>query len=151
WRRIGGGPGLSAYLQSAGFPGIVPYNGDFWGTSTASANSMTTVVARMLFGDAYRDEHRKLALTLMTSVVSAERGGVAARGRTTGGDTIALKDGWYPDDNGWRVNSVGIVLPSDSSRHPYVIAVLSNRQPSFDYGIATIEGIAQRIGQAMGS
>ncbi|MFN8508001.1 MAG: serine hydrolase [Dehalococcoidia bacterium] len=148
WTQLGGGPGLSAYLKAAGFGGITPYDGEYWGTSTASANALANVLSRLLLGDLLRENHRKLALTLMEQVVPQQRWGVsAAAGK---GDIVALKDGWYQADGGWRVNSIGVIVPGDPARAPYVVAILSNLQPSFAYGVETVEGIAQRLGSAPG-
>jgi len=149
WTQLGGGPGLSAYLRAAGLGGITPYNGEFWGTSTASANALAGVLSRLLLGDLVRDDHRRLALTLLEQVVPQQRWGVSAA--SGNGDAVALKNGWYEADGGWRVNSIGVVLPGDPARAPFVVAILSNLQPSFAYGVETVEGIARQLGSAAGA
>jgi hypothetical protein len=47
------------------------------------------------------------------------------------------------------VNSIGFIV-SRNGRQSYSIAVLTNNQSSWDYGIATIEGLANRINTAAG-
>jgi beta-lactamase family protein len=46
-------------------------------------------------------------------------------------DRVYFKNGWYPGDDGWIVNSVGIIdgVPSD-----YVVVLLTDSQPSFEDG-----------------
>ena len=152
WDQIGGGPGLANYPASIGATGISPYDGPYWGTSTASANSLATVVARAAFGDLQNSEHRKLFLNLLESVTPSQRWGIsaAAEGEGGSGDLVGLKNGWYPADAGWRVNSVGFVVSNDGLRY-YTIAILTNSQANWDYGIATIEGVAERVHSAIGS
>ena len=58
------------------------------------------------------------------------------------------KDGWYPADEGWWVNSAGFVLP-DHEKPPYALAILTNGQPSVEYGAETVHGIAAQIHQRM--
>ena len=42
WSDLGGGPGVAACLSRLGVAGITPYNGPYWGTSTASARGMAS-------------------------------------------------------------------------------------------------------------
>lgn len=146
WDQIGGGGGLRNYLAAVDAQGIRPYIGPFWGTSTASANGLATILARAVFGDLLNKEHRALFLSLIENVVPAQRWGISAgaEGEGTHGDLVGIKNGWYLDDPGWRVNSVGFVVSRDG-RLSYAIAVLTNRQPTWPYGIATIEGVAEQV------
>jgi hypothetical protein len=57
---------------------------------------------------------------------------------------VGLKNGWYPADSGWRINSIGFIVSRDAQQY-YSIAVLTNDQPSRSYGIDTIEGVAREI------
>lgn len=146
WDELGGGAGLSRYLASAGIGGVRPYNGEFWGTSTASANSLALILARAAFGDLLNAQHRDLFLQLLEGVTSSQRWGVpaGAEGETGTGDLVGLKNGWYQADAGWRVNSVGFVVSRSSSAY-YTVAVLANEQPAWDYGIDTIQTVAEQL------
>ena len=149
WDQIGGGRGLSGYLASIGATGIRPYDGPFWGTSMASANALATVLARAAFGDLLNREHRALFLNLLQKVTPDQRWGVSAGAEGDGlGGIVGIKDGWYPAEAGWRVNSTGFVVSTNAQRL-YTLAVLTNGQPSWDYGIETIEGTAGPINRLL--
>ena len=57
-----------------------------------------------------------------------------------------MKDGWYPAITGWRVASAGIGGPEKA---PIIAVVLTRNQQTMEYGIATIEGVAERVGAAV--
>jgi hypothetical protein len=147
WNRLGGGRAVKAYLRRIGVGSIEPYDGPYWGTSLASARAVALVFAKLAFGDILDAPHRALALDLLGKVVPSQRWGVpaGAEGRGTDGDSLALKNGWYPAEAGWRVNSAGIVFPRDGNTPAYALAVMTNSQESWRYGIATIEGVATRV------
>ena len=64
------------------------------------------------------------------------------------GVRVALKNGWLPSDAaGWVINSVGYVRGKGRN---YVIAVLSNGNPSFGYGVQTIDQMSAMVWQALG-
>ncbi len=63
----------------------------------------------------------------------------AARGRFT----TLFKGGWLPgDERGWTVHQVAKL---ESDRGPLAIAVLSDGNPSHEYGIETVRGVAKRL------
>ncbi|HJN93593.1 MAG TPA: hypothetical protein QGF05_12835 [Dehalococcoidia bacterium] len=65
-------------------------------------------------------------------------------GRGPAGWTVALKNGWFPVDAGWRVHSAGIVRDGrDVPR--FVIVILSSEQPEFEYGVQGIEAISRAV------
>jgi len=138
WEDIGRGQAVSAYLRSVGVTGFTPDPGTSWGVSFVSARAMATVLAKLLGGEILDAASRALALQLMEAVVPEQRWGVTAG--ATSGDQIALKNGWYPGEEGWRVDSVGIVRPQAGV--PYAIAVMTDGRSSWREGIDTIEGIA---------
>ncbi|HEY6958938.1 MAG TPA: serine hydrolase [Candidatus Limnocylindria bacterium] len=143
WERIGRGQALASYLRSIGVSGVTPDPATSWGVSFASARAMATVLGKLQGGEILDAASRVLAVRLMDSVVSAQRWGVTAGTDVTGGDRVAIKNGWYPGDEGWRVNSVGIVRPASGA--PYTIAVMTDERVSFEEGVETIEGIALRV------
>jgi hypothetical protein len=145
WSELGGGPGMAACLGALSVAGITPYNGPYWGTSTASARGMATLVSRLAYGDIVNAEHRAAALEMLVSVISSQRWGVPAGADSSGEEIVGVKDGWYPDDDGWRVNSVGFISPLSPNDVPYAIAVMTNLQTTQEYGIATIEGLTEPV------
>jgi beta-lactamase class A len=146
WEDIGRGQAVSSYLRSVGVTGFTPDPATSWGVSFVSARAMATVLAKLLAGDILDATSRALALKLMDSVIPEQRWGVTAG--ATAGDQIALKNGWYPGEEGWRVNSAGIVRPRDGA--PYAIAVVTDGRSSWQEGIDTIEGIAAPLRASLG-
>ena len=76
-------------------------------------------------------------------LVPQQRWGITAGVEAEGDDAVGVKNGWYPGEEGWRVNSVGIVRLKAGA--PYAIAVMTGARPSWREGIETIEGIAAKI------
>ncbi len=149
WSDLGGGPGMVDCLDQLGITGITPYQGLYWGTSTASATGMATLMARLTFGELVNPVHRAVALAMLVSVIAEQRWGVPAGADESGLEIVGVKDGWYPDDVGWRVNSVGFISPLSAGPEPYAIAVMANYQSTQEYGIETIEGLALPVYEAL--
>jgi hypothetical protein len=145
WSDLGGGPGVASCINGLGVGGITPYNGPYWGTSTASARGIATLMARIAYGDIVNAEHRAAALGMLVSVIPGQRWGVPAGADANAEEIVGVKDGWYPDDDGWRVNSVGFISPQAFGEVPYAIAVMTNGQSTQEYGIVTIEGVAEPV------
>jgi len=61
---------------------------------------------------------------------------------------VALKNGWYPFASLWTVNSIGWV---SGQGRDYAIAVLTDDDPSEQYGIETISEIASASFATLGS
>jgi hypothetical protein len=63
------------------------------------------------------------------------------------GTTVALKNGWLPNESGiWQVNSIGYV---NGDGRDYVIAVLTDGSSNEAAGIDTIEDLSTLIWQAL--
>lgn len=150
WSDLGGGSAVEAYLRSIGITDIVPNQSDAWGASRASAKAVALLLADVAFGDILDQPMRDLAMELLSDVIPSQRWGVTAgtASEPPAGTVIGVKDGWYPAKYAWWVNSTGMLIPADG-RPPYTIAVLSRGQPSMEYGIATIEGVAQPVHDAL--
>ena len=58
---------------------------------------------------------------------------------------VHFKGGWYPAADGWRVNQAATLRRHDRA---FAVAVLSSGNPSFEYGRASIEGVARRLMKA---
>ncbi|MBI2908006.1 MAG: serine hydrolase [Chloroflexi bacterium] len=146
WDELGGGAAVTAYVNSLGISDFVPNPWDAWGASRASAKGLASLFAQLAFGNILNEPMREIALELLSNVTPSQRWGVAAGTSSDPppGTVIGLKDGWYPARYAWWVNSAGMLLPGDD-RPPYTIAVLTRGSPSLEYGIATIEGVAQMV------
>jgi beta-lactamase class A len=139
-----------------------------WGNTTTTAADQVAVVKTLAYdNDVLTPAARDYGLHLMESVIPTQRFGVTCGpwGTDCNGPnyavpvpevTVALKNGWkyvpscVPQDAtcSWQVNSMGWV---QGKGRDYVLAVLTTDDPStkdtsgFDYGIATIQGLSQRI------
>lgn len=83
---------------------------------------------------------RAYQLGLMARVISSQRWGTPA-GAPAGVD-VHVKNGWLPDSSGWHVNSIGAFTGKDRN---YLIAVLTDENPSEQYGIDTIQAVARVV------
>lgn len=77
----------------------------------------------------------------MEHVVGWQRWGISTG--PTDKTIVALKNGWLPlSSANWEINSIGYVHGAGRN---YVIAVLSDGNPTEAYGIDTVEAISQMI------
>lgn len=146
WGAVSGAEGVRAYLRSVGVDDIEPDAEGYWGASTATPRAMALLLAKLLQGDALDPEGQVRAMNLMGNIEALDqRWGVSAGlpAELPAGASSGLKDGWYWDDDGWWVNSVGYVVPPNGGR--YSLAILTNGQPSFAYGVETVETVARLI------
>ena len=63
--------------------------------------------------------------------------------------TVALKNGWLPLNTAgtdWQINSVGWI---SGSGRDYLMAVLTTRNPTEQYGIGTIDGLSAMVWASM--
>lgn len=142
WNQIGGGEGIEKYLTSIGLVGINPNKDSCWGASYASADAAALLFATLAQGEILNPSMRQIALDLLQQVDPSQTWGViaSAPGVPPEGTILAVKDGWYPADCGWWVNSAGMLLPSND-KPAYTMAVLTGEQSTWEYGIETIEMI----------
>lgn len=112
--------------------------GRFWGLTQVTAHD------EMLLLDLLARPNRVLSaasrayqLALMAQVVPWQRWGTPAG--APDGVAVHVKNGWLPDGTGWHVNSIGAFTGKGEN---YVIAVLTDDNPSEQYGIDTIEAVA---------
>jgi beta-lactamase class A len=59
-----------------------------------------------------------------------------------------VKNGWYPEDDGWVLNSTGFVRDGVSGPG-YTIAIFTYGQADYYNGVQTIEQIGQEIYEAL--
>lgn len=113
-----------------------------WGLTQITAPDCVLLERRYVAPNSLLDNRsRAYGLGLMERVTPSQRWGVS--GGVPASATVALKNGWLPQPaTAWTVNSTGWV---DGDGRDYVIAVLTDQNSSFDYGISTIEGISARV------
>jgi len=146
WSEVGGAPAIRAYLDSIGVAGIKPDDFGTWGESLASPEAVALLYARLIEGDLLDERTRDTALDLLSHVDPSQRWGVTAGlpDELAASWIVGVKDGWYPAETGWWVNSAGLFLPGDGTPG-YTIAIMTDAQPGLEYGIETIETIARLI------
>ena len=60
---------------------------------------------------------------------------------------VALKNGWVPlPDSLWQIDSIGWI---NGDGRDYLIAVLTDGNPTEDYGIATIDALSSLVWTAL--
>ncbi|HEX6288466.1 MAG TPA: serine hydrolase [Herpetosiphonaceae bacterium] len=141
--HVGGAGPLERYLRSIGIQNT-NINPDGWGASTTTAQDMARLMTKLANCTILNAKLCHYALELMRGVTPGQRWGVSAG--VPDGLSVAVKNGWYPEDEGWAINSVGYIK---GQRKRYAIAVYTRPNPSMRYGIDTIEAISAKIYPAL--
>ncbi len=142
WTEAGGEGGVASFGRILGLAATIPGSGLRWGyTKTTAADQVTLLKALVLQESLLQAASRNYALGLMRHVDKDEAWGISAGvGR---GVEVALKNGWLPvDEDNWQVNSIGWVNGQDRN---YVVAILTDSDPTEGYGIQTIQGLSSLI------
>jgi beta-lactamase class A len=113
----------------------------YWGLTQVTAHDEMLLLELLTRANSVlSDASRSYELDLMSQVITGQRWGTPAG--APAGVTVHVKNGWLPDDTGWHVNSIGAFTGKDEN---YLIAVLTDDNPSEQYGIDTIEGVARLV------
>jgi len=150
WREAGGARAITAFLRQHGLTGIHPDPDGYWGLSLGSARDVALLLAKLVQGEILDDSMRRTAIDLMTRVEPDQWWGVVAGpwGHATPSIAMGLKNGWYPTLDGWWINSAGLFLPANRQAG-YSMVIMTKDQPTFDYGVETIEVAATWIHTAL--
>jgi hypothetical protein len=147
WNSVGGASAVESFDRSIGMDETTP---DFaWGLTNTTALDNVTLVRHFAFPNPDLDPaFRAYGLSLMEHVVDWERWGVSAG--VPSGSILALKNGWLPlsDSRQWRINSIGWIKGHGRN---YVIAVLTDHNPSMQYGVDTVQQISRYVWSELGS
>jgi beta-lactamase class A len=115
--------------------------GGYWGLTQVTAHDeMLLLELLTLPNPVLSAASRSYQLGLMSRVISSQRWGTPAG--APGDVTVHVKNGWLPDDAGWHVNSIGAFTGKGRN---YLIAVLTDGNPTERYGIDTIEAVARAV------
>jgi beta-lactamase class A len=146
WDEVGGAAGLNAFGAQVGLTGTAPNAAGYWGLSTTTATDQITLLRNLTDpSTALAPANQAYALGLMAQVEGSQTWGVSSG--VAPGTTVALKDGWLPESDGWYVNSVGVLT---GAGHHYAVAVLSTGGATQDYGEDTIETLSGLVWTAAG-
>jgi beta-lactamase class A len=146
WERIGGASGLAEFLGSHGMEPLWPAGDENeWGTLQATPQQVGTLLWDLMLGRLLDPESTQIVFALLAHVTEDQKWGVSA-GVTVPGARVYVKNGWYPEEDGWLLNSAGVVRTPSTD---YVLVVLSDAAASMDSGISVIEQVAGLVNAYM--
>ena len=143
YQEVGTASGVMDFLNSHELSGIIP-DPTTWGTSTASPQAMVDLLSALSAGELLSATGTAYALSLMQNVVPDQRFGI--------GDTaprrsiVSMKNGWLLLDQGWAVNSSGIV---QTPRITYILSVYTMGGASQEGSMRIIRTICRQIATAL--
>lgn len=113
----------------------------YWGLTQITAHDEMLLLELLATANpVLTPSSRSYELGLMAKVISGQRWGTPAG--APAGITVHVKNGWLPDDTGWHINSIGAFTGKNKD---YLITVLTDDDPSEQYGINTIERVARQV------
>ena len=131
-----GDPGLLAVAKRTGMTGFRIYG--HWGNAQITAADMALFFADL--DHAFPKRFRDYAKELLGSVIESQSWGIpTAAGERWG---VRFKGGWLPDHA--LVHQAAELRERGGPRR-ISIAILTDEQPSFGYGVETLEGVAARL------
>ncbi len=136
---------LQHFLNVAGMKETILGQNGYWGLTQITAHDeMILLKLLMNANTVLTNRDRGYELALMSHVIASERWGVTAGVPTS--FTIHVKNGWLPTPPSydWWINSIGC-FTSTTTTHDYAIAVLTWRNPTMNYGVTTVQDIAEVI------
>jgi hypothetical protein len=144
WNAEGGATAVQSFNTTAGLTQTAPDTAGEWGLTTTTAADQVQLVRMVAYPNTVlTPASQSYELGLMSNIDPSQDWGVSAG--VAPGTTVALKNGWLPNDSGiWQVNSIGYV---NGDGRDYVIAVLTDGSSTEAAGIATIEGLSTLIWQ----
>ncbi|MDQ6775711.1 MAG: hypothetical protein M3071_05685 [Actinomycetota bacterium] len=143
WNTEGGAPAVAAFDAQAGMTETTPNLA--WGlTTTTPRDQLKLLRLVMLPNHLLSTSSRVFEYELMRNIIPSEAWGVS--GGVPPGALVALKNGWLPFGGGWHVNSIGQVV---GFGRRYLLAVMTDSDPTEGYGIDTIQHISAAVWHAL--
>jgi Beta-lactamase enzyme family len=113
----------------------------YWGLTQVTAHDEMVLLKLLDAPNSVLDRaSRAYELGLMSEVVSSQRWGTPHGAPAD--VTVHVKDGWLSDPR-WHVNSLGVFTGKDGADKNYLIAVLTDDNPTEEDGIDTIQNVAR--------
>jgi hypothetical protein len=131
-----GDEGMHAVAERAGMKGFEIAG--HWGNAQVTAADMARFFAdldRMLPA-----RHREYGRTLLASIMESQRWGIPEAAGDRWG--VRFKGGWLPEK---ALVHQAAELRSRSGPEQISLAILTDEQPSYGYGIETVRGVADRL------
>jgi beta-lactamase class A len=130
---------LNQFIKAATMTETELNSGGYWGLSEITARDELQLTRLLTeHNSVLTDSSRAYELNLMNHVVSYERWGVPAGAPS--GLTVCVKNGWLNDPVLWVINSIGAI---EGHGRDYKMAILTYNNPSEQYGINTVQAIAE--------
>ena len=130
---------LNQFIKAATMTETELNPGGYWGLSEITARDELQLTRLLTeHNSVLTDSSRAYELNLMNHVVSYERWGVPAGAPS--GLTVYVKNGWLNDPVLWVINSIGAI---EGHGRDYKMAILTYGNPSEQYGINTVQAIAE--------
>jgi beta-lactamase class A len=140
WNEVGLSR-LQHFLHLAGMHETDLGTGGYWGLTQVTAHDEMLLLKLLTVPNSVLSPaSRAYQLGLMARVIPSERWGTPAGAPR--GVTVHVKNGWLPEIAGWHINSLGAFTGKGKN---YLIVVLTDDNPSEDYGIDTVENVARVI------
>jgi beta-lactamase class A len=141
WAEVGRGR-LQYFLGRAKMTETQLGPGGYWGLTLITAHDEALLLNLLMYPNAVlTPASRAFALNLMARVIPSQRWGVPAGAPAD--LTTHVKNGWLPlATHGWRIHSIGCFT---GHHRGYSIVVLTEDNPTMQYGITTIEDAARVI------
>jgi hypothetical protein len=147
WDEMGSTTGMQKYLDQFSATSTTVGAADNWGLTQTTASDQVELMKLIAYSNSTLDnQSRAYANELLDNVTADQRWGVSAG--VAQDATVELKDGWLQRTTGWDINSVGHVT---GDGRDYVIAVLTNNDPSEDYGIDTVQSVSTAVWNSLGN
>ncbi len=144
WVEVGPAA-IGAFERAAGMTRTAPATNGVWGTTTTTAMDRIAMLRQLVFpSPLLTNASRAYVLNLMEHVTSSQAWGVS--GGVPAGVIIALKNG-FSIINGWQINSMGWV---NGQGRNYLMAVLTDLNPTEGYGIQTINDMSTIVWNGLG-
>jgi beta-lactamase class A len=138
WNDVGHAR-LNQFIKAATMTETELNSGGYWGLSEITARDELQLMRLLTeHNSVLTDSSRAYELNLMNHVVSYERWGVPAGAPS--GLTVYVKNGWLNDPVLWVINSIGAI---EGHGRDYKMAILTYDNPSEQYGINTVQAIAE--------
>jgi Beta-lactamase enzyme family len=146
YTRVGGAAGVDAANRKLKLRRTHAVDGQCidllcWSLTKTTADDQVRLLQRLISGGPLTAKNRAYVLGLMDRVIKEQAWGISAAARQ--GDKVANKNGWMTlqaDGERWVVNSIGRV---EGHGHDFLIAVLTQHNPSEGYGITTVERMVE--------
>jgi beta-lactamase class A len=130
---------LNQFIKAATMTETELNSGGYWGLSEITARDELQLMRLLTeHNSVLTDSSRTYELNLMNHVVSYERWGIPAGAPS--GLTVYVKNGWLNDPVLWVINSIGAI---EGHGRNYKMAILTYNNPSEQYGINTVQAIAE--------